>query len=135
MFLNALDGVRSVEGVVHLFTTNCNLARIDVAFRRPGRIDVVLALGKPNAALRRELIQRWHADVRAGIDVDHAVKTTDGLSFADLDELRNLLILGYIETKTWDWDEAQAQFEMNRKELVAKRGFGFCPAPAKEMVL
>lgn len=128
VFLNSLDGVRPVEGVVHVFTTNCTLSRIDRAFRRPGRIDVVLTFAKPDAELRRRLITRWHTDILAAIDVDEAVGTTDDLSFAELDELRNLLILGYLEDSIWDWDQAQAQFEANRRELTGKRRVGFTAA-------
>ena len=128
MFLNSLDGVRPVEGVVHVFTTNCTLSRIDCAFRRPGRIDVVLTFAKPDAELRRRLIARWHADIVAAINVEDAVASTDDLSFAELDELRNLLILGYLEDGIWDWDQAQAQFETNRRELTSKRQFGFATA-------
>ena len=42
VFLAALDGIEVNEGVVYVFTTNCPLDLIDPAFKRPGRIDLVL---------------------------------------------------------------------------------------------
>lgn len=124
VFLNALDGVRPQDGVVYVFTTNCPLERIDRAFRRPGRIDIVLSLQAPNAPLRRRLIERWHRDVQAGIDPDHAVSTTDGLSFADLDEVKNQLIVHYLDRQRWDWDTALEAFQNNRRD-VNPSAFGF----------
>ena len=52
VFLGALDGIEVNEGVVYVFTTNCSLDLIDPAFKRPGRIDLVLHLGPPDAELR-----------------------------------------------------------------------------------
>src|SRR5262249_409196 len=42
VFLGAMDGIEVREGVVYMFTTNCPLDLIDPAFKRPGRIDLVL---------------------------------------------------------------------------------------------
>ena len=127
VFLGALDGIEVNEGVVYVFTTNCGLDLIDPAFKRPGRIDLVLHFQRPSAPLRRELIDRWHADVRAGIDLDDAVESTEGFSFAEVEELKNLLILRYLETDAWDWNWAMDQFKVNRLELAAEaaRPVGF----------
>ena len=126
VFLSALDGIEVREGVVYVFTTNCGLELIDPAFKRPGRVDVVLQFRPPDAALRRELMGRWPADVRAGIDVDAAVDGTDGFSFAEVEELKNLLILRHLEAGGWDWDWAVAEFRRYRAELTtAPRPVGF----------
>ncbi|MBN9522561.1 AAA family ATPase [bacterium] len=129
VFLSALDGIEVNEGVVYVFTTNCSLDLIDPAFKRPGRIDLVLHFHAPDATLRRELIDRWHADVKAGIDVDAAVRQTEGYSFAEVEELKNLLILNFIEGNGWDWGWAMTQFGLNRQELASRAavrhvGFG-----------
>ena len=50
VFLSALDGIDVNEGVVYVFTTNCPLALIDPAFKRPGRIDLVLHFDLPTEA-------------------------------------------------------------------------------------
>jgi hypothetical protein len=129
VFLSALDGIEVNEGVVFIFTTNCALDLIDRAFKRPGRIDLVLEFCPPDAALRRELTERWHPEIKAAIDLNLAVASTDGFSFAELEELKNLLIMHFMETQRWDWDAALKQLDINRKELGTQRrkrsvGFG-----------
>lgn len=131
VFLSALDGIQVNEGVVYVFTTNCSLELIDPAFKRPGRIDLVLHFNLPDARLRRRLMDRWHEDVRAGIDLDTAVQQTAGYSFAEVEELKNLLILRYIDTSAWEWDWAMAQFRENRTDLAEqRRQVGFAPLGA-----
>lgn len=127
VFLGAMDGIEVREGVVYVFTTNCTVDLIDPAFKRPGRIDLVLQLDPPSADLRRRLLDRWHPEIRTGIDVDRAVAETDGWSFAEIDEMKNLLILQYLDTGTWDWDDARAQWEANRHDLSSdrRRAVGF----------
>jgi hypothetical protein len=133
VFLGALDGIEAHEGVVYVFTTNCGIDLIDPAFKRPGRIDLVLHFHKPDETLRQRLIDRWHVEVRGRINVALAVEDTDGFSFAEIEELKNLLILRQIETGEWDWEWALAQFRENRADLAAEAnrrvGFGvFEPA-------
>jgi cell division protease FtsH len=121
VFLGAMDGIEVREGVVYVFTTNCPISLIDPAFKRPGRIDLVLQLDPPTPELRRRLLDRWHPEIRAGIDLSRAVAATDGWSFAEIDEMKNLLILLHLETGTWDWDTARDQWEANRHDLDPNR--------------
>jgi cell division protease FtsH len=126
VFLSALDGIDVHEGVAYVFTTNCTLDLIDSAFKRPGRIDLVLQFELPDTVLRRELIERWHSDIRTGIDLDRVIEETVGFSFAEVEEVKNLLILRYIEANEWDWSWALNQFRNNRLELKDKeRHVGF----------
>jgi AAA+ superfamily predicted ATPase len=120
VFLSALDGIEGREGVVYMFTTNCPLARIDPAFKRPGRLDVVLHFPPPDAALRRCLYDRWHPEVRAGLDPDVVVADTAGHSFAEIEELKNLVVMRYVDEQVWDWAWARRQFMVNREELVGR---------------
>lgn len=120
VFLSALDGIEGKEGVVYLFTTNFPLARIDPAFKRPGRLDVVLHFPPPDADLRRRLFDRWHPDIRAALAPDVVVADTAGQSFAEIEELKNLLVMRYIDQGIWDWDWARRQFAANRDELSAR---------------
>jgi hypothetical protein len=128
VFLSALDGITVNEGVVFVFTTNCSLELIDPAFKRPGRLDLVLHFKAPDAELRRQLVERWHADIKKGIDLDEAISSTEGYSFAEVEELKNLLIMHYMESATWNWDWAMDQFEVNRRDLTKRQsrrvGFG-----------
>jgi hypothetical protein len=127
VFLSALDGIQINEGVVFVFTTNCSLDLIDRAFKRPGRLDLVLHFKAPDAHLRRLLLERWHEDIRLGIDLEAAVSSTDGFSFAEIEELKNLLVMRYMETNQWEWGWALKQFEINRNELSTRpqRQVGF----------
>lgn len=121
VFLQALDGMEAPEGVVYVFATNRDPAAIDPAMRRPGRIDVVLNFPTPPADLRRELIGRWHPDIVAALDLPAVVGETDGLSFAELDELRNLLVMRFMDAGRWEWRWAADQFEANRRKLKGRR--------------
>jgi SpoVK/Ycf46/Vps4 family AAA+-type ATPase len=127
VFLSAMDGIQVNEGVVFVFTTNCSLELIDRAFKRPGRLDLVLHFKAPDAGLRRQLIERWHEDIRAAIDLDRAVDSTNGFSFAEVEELKNLLVMRFMDVEKWDWDWALKQFAINRNELTARpqRHVGF----------
>jgi hypothetical protein len=128
VFLSALDGIQVNEGVVFVFTTNCALELIDHAFKRPGRLDLVLHFKAPDATLRRRLMDRWHADIRTNLDLETAVASTDGYSFAEIEELKNLLIMHFMDSGEWNWGWALKQFDINREELSKRQrrqvGFG-----------
>lgn len=141
VFLGALDGIEANEGVVYVFTTNLPSERIDPAFKRPGRFDLVLPFPKPTDALRRQLVDRWHADVRAAIDPGRVTAETAGMSYAEVEEIKNLLVLNYLDRGRWDWDAAVRDFRTNRDEFAADRrlrsvGFGAvqCPEQAENAV-
>jgi hypothetical protein len=127
VFLSALDGINVHEGVVFVFTTNCSLELIDRAFKRPGRIDLVLHFKPPDRKLRRQLMDRWHEDIRAAINLAEAVESTEGYSFAEIEELKNLLVMHFMDTDGWDWGWALRQFDINRSELSSRpqRQVGF----------
>src|SRR4029079_14640250 len=76
VFLSALDGIAVNEGVVFVFTTNCALELIDPAFKRPGLIDLVLHFDAPQADQRKELVERWHPDIVAALDMVKVVSST-----------------------------------------------------------
>lgn len=120
VFLSALDGMSAHEGVVFVFTTNCALELIDRAFKRPGRIDLILHFKAPNATLRRTLIDRWHEDIRANLDMTEVIDSTEGFSFAEIEELKNLLVMNYMESEEWNWEWAVNQFAINRSELTER---------------
>ncbi|HVW01095.1 MAG TPA: ATP-binding protein [Planctomycetaceae bacterium] len=126
MLLTQLDGLYPHEGVVYVFTSNARLEEIDPAFRRPGRMDLVLRLNSPDATLRRRLIQEhWHPDIVSGLDVSRVVAQTDGLSFAALEEVKRQLVLNRMHTGHWDWSRAWKAFESARSEQGDAPRFGF----------
>ena len=92
-----------------------------------GRIDLVLHFKQPDAGLRRQLMERWHEDIRRSIDLGTAVNSTEGYSFAEIEELKNLLVMHCMDSGVWDWKWALKQFDVNRSELSTrpKRAVGF----------
>ncbi len=130
-FLTELDGLHPREGIVYLFTSNARVSDLDPAFRRPGRIDLYLHFPRPDAELRRTfVVDRWHADITAAIDLDEAVRETDGLSFAEMDEIKKLLVLRFLETKTWDWGAAWSAYQSGHTTGKSAQRIGFnSPGP------
>ena len=53
--------------------------------------------------------------------------STDGFSFAEIEELKNLLVMHFMDAQRWDWDRALKQFAINRSELSVRpqRHVGF----------
>jgi len=134
-FLGGLDGLDLHHGVVYVFTTNATTAQLDSAFLRPGRIDLVLEFRRPDAQLRRQFIaENWHAEILATIDVDQAVAQSEGLSFAELDEVKRLLVLWHLETQRWDWSRAWAEFRRGRGESQ-RNAIGFQGALSRERLV
>ncbi|MGW1767248.1 ATP-binding protein [Streptomyces sp. NPDC002073] len=84
--LTELDGIDSAanEGVFVLAATNVPWD-VDIALRRPGRLDRTLLVLPPDATAR-EAILRYHLRERPieAVDLGRLVKATDGLSGADL---------------------------------------------------
>lgn len=127
-FLAGLDGVDVRHGVVYVFTSNAELRDLDPAFRRPGRIDVVMHFPAPDAALRQQILDsRWPDELLRSLNPERIVHETEGLSFADLEELRKLLVLRYLDTQAWDWRRAWSDFEHGRGP-AQRSGIGFLEA-------
>ncbi|GFE27428.1 ATP-binding protein [Streptomyces nigrescens] len=84
--LTELDGVEAAanEGVFVLAATNVPWD-VDIALRRPGRLDRTLLVLPPDGPAR-EAILRYHLRERPieNVDLGKLVKATDGLSGADL---------------------------------------------------
>ena len=111
-----------MRAVVYVFTTNCPIELIDPAFRRPGRIDLTLHFPKPDAGLRRRYIDRWDPEIRAAVVMERVIADTAGMSFAEIEEVKNVLVLDFLQRKSWDWSEALRQFRHNRAEFASDRG-------------
>jgi len=114
-FLSEMDGMAGRCGVVFLFTSNARVAQLDPAFRRPGRIDVIMEFHSPDAALRRRFLnERWQPEIHDSVAIDEITAATDGLSFAEIEELRKLLVLDYLATDEWNWPRAWRTFNHGR---------------------
>ena len=125
-FLTELDGIEPRDGVAYVFTSNARAKELDAAFRRPGRIDLVLEFNRPDAGGRLLFVEtRWHADLLAAFDVDEVVVQTDGLSFAELEEVRKLLVLHFIDHGEWAWQPCWQSFAANRPQCRQTGALGF----------
>lgn len=128
-FLTELDGLYPREGIVYVFTSNSRWKDLDPAFRRPGRIDLFLQFPRPDAPLRRHFVsERWPGEILSALDLESVVEATGGLSFAELDELKKLLVLHYLDAGIWDWDAAWTAYVENHGG-GPRRPIGFA-APA-----
>jgi cell division protease FtsH len=95
-------------------------------FLRPGRIDQVIHFPKPDAKLRRQLVlELWHSDIRQAIEIDRVVDETEGLSFADIEELKKLLVLRFLDTQKWDWPWTLRTFRQDDRRGKPVRKVGF----------
>ena len=130
-FLSNLDGVKLRTGIVYLFTSNLKRHELDPAARRPGRIDLFVEFPRPDAELRRQyFVNHWVAEARDKAPVEEAVRSTDGFSFAELDELKKLLVLRYLDTEAWDWSWARHEFARRSDGSRDQPRIGFAAATA-----
>lgn len=95
-FLNELDGIRSLSGVMTLATTN-HLEKLDVAIRnRPNRFDVKVEFANPDAEMRAaylgEPLSLTKLDSEFATEV---IRRTDGMSFAGLQEFSRTCVMRY----------------------------------------
>jgi ATP-dependent 26S proteasome regulatory subunit len=135
-FLTELDGLHPREGVVYLFTSNARVGELDPAFRRPGRIDVFVQFQRPDGELRRRfVVERWHPEITAALDLEEIVRATEGLSFAEMDEVKKLLVLQFLETRDWDWEAAWSAYREGHGCGKAAQRIGFStPTPRSRTV-
>jgi ATP-dependent 26S proteasome regulatory subunit len=130
LFLSGLDGIHANNGVVYIFTSNVQVAEIDPAIRRPGRLDLIFRFRAPPVDLRQQLIAtRWHVELCRQLDLDQVLRDTEGMSFAELEEMKKLLALQQIESGSCDWQRALRDFRGERCDVRPQTILGFA-APA-----
>lgn len=128
VMLNELDGIDRRHGVVFLFASNLGWNELDHAIRRPGRIDLMIEFVKPDQVLRRTHFEtNWPRVIQRSIDLDTAVAATEGLSFAEIEEVKTLLAMQHFDGEPIDWEQAMASFQ-TRRTLPASRSIGFSAA-------
>lgn len=124
-FLTELDGMNPKEGVVYIFTTNV-IEELDDAFVRPGRIDLFLTFKYPTKQLRELFIRkRFSSEILAFVDIADVTERTEEYSYAELEEIRKLLTIDYLDGKTVDVDRTFKVFDIHRKEFQERSTFGF----------
>jgi predicted AAA+ superfamily ATPase len=86
--LNILDGVKQIEDVVYIATTNYPEKLQDRITNRPSRFDRRYKVELPNEEIREAYIRHKLTDEDIkGIDVEEWVKRTEGMSLSHLKEV------------------------------------------------
>jgi intein/homing endonuclease len=123
-FLSGLDGIHVREGVVYVFATN-EIEGLDEAAIRPNRIDLFLRMNPPVVELRQEFIRKkFPLEIMSKISEEKLIEETDGVSFAELEEIRRLFCIDLIEKREIDLDRIINIFKFHRKNFPGKT-FGF----------
>jgi SpoVK/Ycf46/Vps4 family AAA+-type ATPase len=94
--LNILDGVKQIDNVVYLATTNYPERLQERISNRPSRFDRVYELPVPTDEVREYFLRhKLHAEDIRGIDMKEWVTKTDGLSLSHIKEIIvSVMILG-----------------------------------------
>jgi len=127
-FLNKIDGMDSVEGVLILATTN-RPEEIDVALsNRPSRFDSVFRIPRPDGDCRYRMLKRYFRDTVGEEVLKRTVKATSGFSMAYLKELYLLSVMYAINRGR----ETPTEEEINGAVEVLKRQMVYARKPVEE---
>lgn len=86
--LNILDGVKQIEGVVYIATTNYPEKLQERITNRPSRFDRRYKVELPNDDIRRAYINhKLNEEDLTNINIDEWVKKTEGMSLSHLKEV------------------------------------------------
>lgn len=86
--LNILDGVKQIEGVVYIATTNYPEKLQERITNRPSRFDRRYKVELPNEDIRRAYIEhKLNDEDLKGIDIEEWIKKTEGMSLSHLKEV------------------------------------------------
>jgi len=122
--LNILDGVKQIEGVVYIATTNYPEKLQERITNRPSRFDRRYKVELPNEEIRRAYINhKLSDDDLKNVDVDLWVSKTDGMSLSHLKEVVvSVIVMGRTFEETMDNLEGMKRAPSARGEV--KVGFG-----------
>jgi predicted AAA+ superfamily ATPase len=98
--LNILDGVKQIEGVVYIATTNYPERLQERITNRPSRFDRRYKVEQPNDEIRRAyIINKLNDEDKKGVDVEMWVEKTKGMS---LSHLKEVIISVIVMCKSFD---------------------------------
>jgi SpoVK/Ycf46/Vps4 family AAA+-type ATPase len=102
--LNVLDGVKQIEGVVYIATTNYPEKLQERLTNRPSRFDRRYKIELPNSEIRRAYItNKLNEDDLDKIDIEEWVKRTEGMSLSHLKEVViSVIVMGRTFDETMD---------------------------------
>jgi len=87
VLLNILDGVKQIENVVYIATTNYPDKLEERITNRPSRFDRRYYVSPPSSKVRKAYLENKSSKGSQKIDIDRWVKDTDGFSMSHLKEL------------------------------------------------
>jgi SpoVK/Ycf46/Vps4 family AAA+-type ATPase len=88
MILNLLDGIKQIDNVVYIATTNHPEKLEDRITNRPSRFDRRYEVELPNEEVRKAYIQnKLSEEDLKGIDLNSWIKESEGFSLAHMREL------------------------------------------------
>ena len=102
--LNILDGVKQIEGVVYIATTNYPEKLQERITNRPSRFDRRYKVELPNEEIRRAYINhKLSDDDLKNVDVDLWISKTEGMSLSHLKEVVvSVIVMGRTFEETMD---------------------------------
>jgi predicted AAA+ superfamily ATPase len=122
--LNILDGVKQIEGVVYIATTNYPEKLQERITNRPSRFDRRYKVETPNEEIRKAYIKhKLNEEDLKNIDIDDWVKKTEGMSLSHLKEVVvSVIVMGRTFEETMNNLEELA--EKPRIKGSSSMGFG-----------
>lgn len=87
VLLNILDGIKQIENVVYIATTNYPEKLEERISNRPSRFDRRYYISPPSADVRKAYLLKKIGQSELNFDIDQWVEDTEGLSMSHLKEL------------------------------------------------
>lgn len=113
--LNTIDGIQTKgQGLTLIMTTN-NKDRINQAFRRPGRIDVVLNFDLPKKPTIATMYKKFLAE--APLDYDQLASITPEVQGAVIKEIANRALLSVEEGEELSEKHVEMSIELTRMQI------------------
>ncbi len=114
--LNTIDGIQTKgQGLTLIMTTN-HKEKINQAFRRPGRIDVVLNFDLPNKATMAIMYQRFLGNAE-GINYAAMAEKTPEVQGAVVKEIANRALLSVGKDETLADKHIEMSIELTRMQI------------------
>lgn len=114
--LNTIDGIQTKgQGLTLIMTTN-HKEKINQAFRRPGRIDVVLNFDLPNKATMAIMYQKFLGNVE-GLNYAELAEKTPEVQGAVVKEIANRALLSVEEGEVLADKHVEMSIELTRMQI------------------
>lgn len=125
-FASALNNssYNSHKGIIRIFTSNEPISMIDPAFKRPGRIDNFFQFEMPEAKEISAYFDLWKPNLVKEIGKDRLMKDSKGMSFADLDSLKTIIVTNKVMHGKCKWQEALEFFKAHQPKQNKSQYFG-----------